>query len=329
MIKLRHIGDSLIVTPTIHAIRQKYPEAFISCLVRQGCDQILHGCPDLDEILTTVPPEAHKRIPNWNQSLKLVGALRQRRFDWAFELSDNSRGRWLAMASGARHRVATHDKRWSNIWWNTLMTRQIQGNWKIHHRVEKDWLTVAPCLGLEIPPGPLIFQPPADVTPPVPIDPALPWVIFHPATRWKRKQWPRDRWISLGQRFVREGWQVLLSCGPSTAEQEENLRIQHELPGALNTNGTWSWMELAVALKKARLFVGVDTAAMHLAAACATPTVALFGPTRPGAWSPWKTRHLLPGQSNTGPWKPLPMEQISLDEVWADCLKISQSTPST
>ena len=50
---------------------------------------------------------------------------------------------------------------------------------------------------------------------------------------------------------------------------------------------------MAGLLYRAKLFVGVDTAAMHLAAACQTPTVALFGPSFESEWRPWHTPHLI------------------------------------
>ncbi|MFN0067783.1 MAG: glycosyltransferase family 9 protein, partial [Limisphaerales bacterium] len=62
-------------------------------------------------------------------------------------------------------------------------------------------------------------------------------------------------------------------------------------PRAVSTDGTASWAELAGLLWRARLFVGVDTAAMHLAAACQCPTVAIFGPSVVGFWRPWRVAH--------------------------------------
>ncbi|MCC7160041.1 MAG: hypothetical protein IT281_10980, partial [Ignavibacteria bacterium] len=65
-------------------------------------------------------------------------------------------------------------------------------------------------------------------------------------------------------------------------------------PGCISTEGKTQWNHLAWLLYQARLFVGVDTAAMHLAAATGTPTVALFGPDSDARnWSPWKTPHRL------------------------------------
>jgi ADP-heptose:LPS heptosyltransferase len=66
-------------------------------------------------------------------------------------------------------------------------------------------------------------------------------------------------------------------------------------PRATSTVGKLSWAQLAGALRAAKMFVGVDTAAMHLAAACQCPTVALFGSSREWAWHPWAVRHQILG----------------------------------
>ena len=60
-IKLRHIGDSLLLTPTIVATKQKFPHAEIWVLVRESCDGVLAGCPEIDRILSTANPDAAKR----------------------------------------------------------------------------------------------------------------------------------------------------------------------------------------------------------------------------------------------------------------------------
>jgi heptosyltransferase-3 len=85
---------------------------------------------------------------------------------------------------------------------------------------------------------------------------------------------------------------VVVSCGPAPDERAAATRLQRSLgPAALSTDGQTSWAQLAGLLHRARLFVGVDTAAMHLAAACGCPTVALFGGSKIFEWFPWRVRH--------------------------------------
>jgi len=58
-------------------------------------------------------------------------------------------------------------------------------------------------------------------------------------------------------------------------------------PDILRRDGKLTWPELSALIAGARVYIGPDTAITHLAAATATPTVALYGPTDPRLWGPW------------------------------------------
>ena len=106
-IKLKHIGDSLLLTPTLMAVRRQYPQARICVVVRKGCEGILEGCPAINQIFVSAAPEATKRHVTqlWTE-MQLIRTLRREDFDYAFELSDGDRGRLLAFLSGAKTRCA-------------------------------------------------------------------------------------------------------------------------------------------------------------------------------------------------------------------------------
>jgi heptosyltransferase-3 len=100
----------------------------------------------------------------------------------------------------------------------------------------------------------------------------------------------------------------------------------------LLTDGCLDWSGMAGLMMAARLFVGVDTAAMHLAAACQTPLVALFGPSVEIAWRPWQCRHelVLPQmeeQEFTRPDGRLDVrlrktDRIEVSDVWDACQRL-------
>src|SRR5688572_18118297 len=106
-IKLKHIGDALLLTPTLMAARSQYPQARICVVVRKGCEGILDGCPAIDRIFTSAASEAKNRhVTQLWAELQLIRNLRRENFDFAFELSDGDRGRLLAFLSGAKTRCA-------------------------------------------------------------------------------------------------------------------------------------------------------------------------------------------------------------------------------
>jgi heptosyltransferase-3 len=298
LIKLRHIGDALILTPTVAALKRQYPQAHVTVVVRQGCQGILAGCPGIDEILVTAAPGQRGHLL---EDLRLVNRLRRVGFDYAFELGDNSRGRWLTLLSGARLRAVNAARRPLGWFWRRMFHHVSHWDWKEHHRVEKDYHLVAELLPMpgEIPA--LQFERYRAV-PPSGWNPDPPFVVFHPATRWKRKEWPEERWVALGQDLLATGRRVIVSCGPDPEEKALADRLRASIgEGVSSTEGRLSWAELAWLLHQADLFVGVDTAAMHIASACQCRTVAIFGESRPVSWRPWRVEHLIVGPGQEPP----------------------------
>jgi len=115
------------------------------------------------------------------------------------------------------------------------------------------------------------------------------FVQIHPSSRWRFKCWPSESMAALIDRLHAGGWPVVLTAAPDAAEtsmiEEIVKRIQR--PVAANLSGQLSLKELAAVTARARLFVGMDSAPMHIAAAVGTPALALFGPSGADLWGPW------------------------------------------
>lgn len=322
-IKLKHIGDSLLLTPTVRALRQAYPRSVIWVVVRRGSETILAGCPDIDRVLTAAAPEKERRSPwNWWADLALAAAIRRERFDYAFELGDGDRGRWLTLLCGARRRCANAAGKPLHWWWRKTFTGFSHFYWYQSHQVEKDYMTVSDCLPAPLPdPAPRLCFDRTRTKPCPSVDLFDDFAVVHPGTRWRIKRWPQERWAGLCIRLLERLQGIVVSAGPDP----EEIRLAEGLcaidPQRITTTrGLASWAQLAGLLHKARLFLGVDTAAMHMAAACACPTVALFIGSSPVEWAPWRTPHVLvqpePGDESGAEG---PAERISVERVLHAC----------
>lgn len=292
-IKLRHIGDSLLLTPTIAATKQKFPEAKIWVLVRKSCDGILAGCPEIDRILCTANPDVSKRHKSeLMEDLKIALLLRKTRFDYVFELTDNDRGRCFAVAARTRQRCTKASAN-LNGGWRFFFHRLTPNKPYQQHQVIRDYECPQAVLGLPDEPGPLRF----DESRMKPWETNVPlregtFVVIHFHTRWTRKAWPLDRWERLIKGILERTPHVVLSCGPSAEEIVAARQLVDKCgPNVVSTFGKADWSQLAWLLKRAAYFVGVDTAAMHLAAAVGCPTVCLFGPSSPIVYPPWQVKH--------------------------------------
>ncbi len=291
-VKLRHIGDALLLSPTLAAVKNVYPQAEIWVVVRGGCEGILAGCPHIDQLRTAMIPEhGAARKAHRGSDFRLLRELRAARFEHAFELGSGERGRWLIALSGARGRTTTTSAmvfppRWK-IAFNRPATRRRYG----FHEVQRDYMTVQEILPLpdEIPP--LRFDPQA-MQPWAPGDLPGEFAVIHAGTRWTKKAWQEDRWIETARGLLKRVPRLVLSAGPDPDERALAARMCAALGSeVISTDGQTNWAQLAWLLGRANLFVGVDTAAMHLAAACDCPTVALFGDSKIFEWYPWRVRH--------------------------------------
>lgn len=106
------------------------------------------------------------------------------------------------------------------------------------------------------------------------------------------KRWPLAYWQKLIEWLVKENIQVVLSASPA----KQDLQLNHDIltlldestrKQVINTAGQLSIPQAGTLLRGAVLYIGVDTSITHLAAACNTPTITLFGATPPTNFGPW------------------------------------------
>lgn len=143
-------------------------------------------------------------------------------------------------------------------------------------------------------------------------------------------------------RLQAAGWPVVISAAPDPAELALVEAIQTELvrleaPLAHSLAGQLSLKELAALTAQARLFIGVDSAPMHMAAAVGTPVVALFGPSGEHQWGPWGVPMRIVS-STQHPCRPCGIDgcgggkvsdcliSLSVDEVWRAVTEVLMET---
>ena len=125
--------------------------------------------------------------------------------------------------------------------------------------------------------------------------PGRPLVAVCPGSKQPAKRWPLDRWAALGARLIAEGGANVAIVGGAD-EARAAAVVARDWPA-----GRWtvlasklSVLESAAALRRACLYVGNDTGAMHLAAAVGTPCVAVFAAREPGrSWHPYGHDHVV------------------------------------
>ena len=302
-IATRQIGDVLVTTPLISKARELWPEAEFHFLGYRGKLDMLKGNPDIAEIIET------SDRPRLLEYLSLFNRLFQR-YDLAIVTQPSDRAYLYGLLAAFR-RVGVlggHPQGQTGIN-NTDRKAERQNAWKkaiCMHTVNVDYFqqhVIVEKLRLLEPfyknPEDL-FSKPISVTPPKEeaLTPVIasqlqpPYVVVHPGPLTAYKRWPLSYWQTLMTWLTSQGWQVVLSASPAQQDLQLNQDILSLLDEGtrqkvINTAGQLSIPQAASLMKGALLYVGVDTSITHLAAACNTKTIALFGPTPPTNFGPW------------------------------------------
>ena len=112
------------------------------------------------------------------------------------------------------------------------------------------------------------------------------FVLLHPGSGGKQKLWAVAGWLSVINKLSAHSHiRFALLQGPADADIVQHLRSQLESSSLIPVDN-WQLGKLAALMREADLYLGSDSGITHLAAACGTPTIALFGPTDPQIWGP-------------------------------------------
>ncbi len=300
VVKLRHHGDVLLTSPVFRVLKNHAPHVEIDALVYADTREMLAGHPAISAIHTV--DRGWKRQSLAVQARRegeLFHELRARRYQLLVNLTDHWRGAWLSLLLGPRWSVAP--ARPGRFWRRCFTHRYPLPKATPRHTVELN-LDALRRLGVypaeEEKPLWLVPGPEAEAR----VDSLLegaglagaPFIHVHPTSRWLFKSWTEERNAELLKRLVRDGHRVVLTGAPDPREKAIAARIVALCgPGVLDLSGQLSLRELGALAGRARLFFGVDSAPMHIAAAMGTPVVAMFGPSGEKEWGPWRVPHRL------------------------------------
>ncbi|MDO8787299.1 MAG: putative lipopolysaccharide heptosyltransferase III [Sulfuritalea sp.] len=329
--KLRHHGDVLLATPVISMLKRMAPQCEVDALVYADTAPMLEGHPALAQLhLIDRNWKRQGLLPQAAAEWQLISALRARHYDLVLHLSVHTRGAWLVRLLRPRWSVAPKFR--SGFWANSFTHLYPAQSDPLRHTVETN-LDSLRALGLEPTAADKIVTmvPGARATARV-VDLLAQhglqvgrFVHVHPASRWAFKCWPAERVAALCDALAAKAWPIVLSSAPDANEKAliAEVRAARDKDAVspaptIDLSGQLSLKELAALTAQARLFVGVDSAPMHIAAAMGTPVVAIFGPSGDLEWGPWGEGNRVVA-SNTHPCRPCGMAGCNDSKVSA-CL---------
>jgi heptosyltransferase III len=304
VVKLRHHGDVLLSSPVFQTLKNRLPHAELDALVYHDTREMLTDHPAITNV-HTIDREWKRMGPIRQVSAEwsLLTALRQRHYDVVLHLTEHPRGAWLTRlirpAISVAPRATGMSEGRNSGWWRASFTHTFPlPRTTFRHTVEQN-LDAVRRLGLY--PTPLekrLVLVPGDAAE-AKVDQLMQthgiergrFIHIHPTSRWLFKTWPAEKFAELILRLGKQGERVVLTAAPSNDERDMIAAIKTHLKApVVDLTGSLNLKELAALSARARAFVGVDSAPMHIAAAMQTPTVALFGPSGEKHWGPWAVK---------------------------------------
>lgn len=287
VIKMRYIGDTVLMTPLLKALKTGMPWADIDVAVNGSSVPVLDNNPYVARILDFDDRTVSAKTLGL---IRLMHHIRRRRYDLVLDLTNNDRSSLLSFISGATRRIGYWSEHTLRL--KLSYTRIVESVLGTAHTVDHH-LAVAAALGL-----------PAEVRDPcifvtsktikaveeklslLEVDPGEPFAIIHPGARRWYKSWPIPRFAALADRITGNlKVRVILAGGRMDRDACREIRDRSDSP-VIDLSGGMDLSELLALIRKGACLIGNDSAPIHLATAVNTPAVALFGPTDPKAWAP-------------------------------------------
>ncbi|MBF0243913.1 MAG: glycosyltransferase family 9 protein [Planctomycetes bacterium] len=288
--RLDHLGDVLLTTPAIRAVKQRYPESDLHVLVKPWSKPALLHNPYIDQLLCfdadwTRALSGPVVDPLLRERKKLVSHLESARYDIAVDLAGDLRS--IRLLAGARPGCLI-----GPAWKGGRAWLDIEARPDIRSHAVRQNLDVVACMDAKTNELNPQFFPSSDSR--IFADRYLSGIparegariILHPGAAHPAKRWPTDRFTELTRRLLKEGHLILALCGPG---EEDTMASFMNLTGSQEGLIAMPKMDLdrvGACLERVDAFIGNDTGTAHLAQAVGCRSAVLFGPTDPSRFGP-------------------------------------------
>ena len=297
LIQLGDIGDVVWATPTFRAVKEAYPQANVSVLLRESFGSLLKADPHIHKIFE-VKQYKGNLIKKMNGQIRFLRTLRQERFDLVFDLRSDDRGAYMALLSGARIRAALlyRGLKWRNCLFTHLVDPPVAKE-RIHGAAGQS-LQIVREFGIDT----------KDTIPKLWVSEKIKkrakqlldgngittsgrLITLNPFSRWQYKEWGYEKWVQIVD-WLWEEYEIPTVIVGAPEEREKSIDIVNKCKGQIyNLIGRTSLDELAGVLSFSSLHLGVDSAAPHIAAAVGVSTITIYGPSEWLVWAPLGEMH--------------------------------------
>ncbi|RLG46814.1 MAG: hypothetical protein DRN92_04520 [Thermoproteota archaeon] len=285
VIRPDHIGDVLLTTPLLEALRKGFPDAKISILIGSWSREVLYRNPDVDEIIVCDLPWLARSKDSWSKwSRVFITAyhIRKRRFEVTVNPRIAVKSALFSFLCGGKFRWGfdVPKSRWA--WTNVV-------KYNSNKHVVDCYLDIAKNLGCPVD-TPLLKLFPSEADEMYAeslLHDKHNVVVISPGAGCEARLWEPDRWAKVADYIVENGFKVLFTG--TTAERALIERIRSQMrKESVSLAGHLRILQLASVIKRSICVLSLESAPMHIAVAMRTPVIALFGPGNSQQWGPYE-----------------------------------------
>jgi heptosyltransferase III len=263
------MGDCLLLTGPVRAIKEEFPGFRISVLVESRFAACFDGNPDFDEVIS---------IEKKTDALALLG----RRFHAVINLHGGPTSFFYSCLAWGR-RIGLEQYQYSRLYQGLAPKPDSSIHTTAATMSVFNWFGVK-----QLDSPPLRYE--VHTIEAERISRALAgrdYGVIHPGSVSPTKRWSAERFSAIAGSLQKRGLTVVLTCGPG--EESYVSQVARDIGPSTILLGL-KIPELAELIRGARVYIGNDSGPMHLAAAVGAPTVALWGSSDSRRWRPWRVR---------------------------------------
>ena len=295
IVRMDRIGDVVLSTPVIKAVRNAYPDSHIAVLVRPYAREVVEGNPYIDEVITYDKSEKEKGL--FGKIMFIVG-LRNKKFDLAIILHPKNSSHILAYLAGIPKRLG-YDKKLG-----IFLTKKIPHTKQYGLKHEIDYaLGLLRYIGIES----------SDKSLHVPVNKSSeerikgifdkngisqndPVITIHPAASCRSRRWKLERFVKVSDVLAKKyGARIIIISGPDDKAMGDRV-AELMKSRALNLSGKTSVSDIVSILRRSKLLISNDSGPVHISCAVGTPVISIFGRNdrglSPERWGPVGSRDI-------------------------------------
>jgi predicted lipopolysaccharide heptosyltransferase III len=285
VVRLRSIGDTVLATPSLHALRRFLPAARIDVLLEDWVAPLLEGSGDVDRVV----PVRRKSSAGRFRTARL---LRAESYDVVYNLHGGSTAALLVRATGAPHRVGYRDYSYAALL-NHLAPPSAELWQKARTHSAEQQLALLGWTGVPVTDRPASRLPVSEEAAErvaarlraAGVEDSGPFALLHPAAAFDTKTWAAENFARVVEHLDARGLKVVAVAAAHETQVVEELRRRARAPLVSFTD--LRLPELSALAARAALFVGNDSGVAHIAAAFGVPSVVVFGSSNVAHWRPW------------------------------------------